>query len=118
MYGYRMYVKYWEKIMQGKRDNQITFSYKVCAIGILGIVCIVSALAINEWMTEPQPVEEVQSIDIWIPTEQDMLTIDSLYTIVKETEEDVEELNQSVDRIDNKLDDLIEERSEEEIIYE
>ena len=99
---------------QGKRRDQIEFSYKVCAIGVVGIICIAIVLGLWRWM-EPQSVDPRPSgpnYNYWIPTEEDILTIDSLYNIVKETEEDVVELNESVDRIDSKLDDLIEDRLE------
>ena len=46
----------------------------------------------------------------WIPTEADIMWIDSLQTQVKDIETDVNELNVSVNRIDRKLDDMIEER--------
>jgi|MDTB01.2.fsa_nt_gb peptidoglycan hydrolase CwlO-like protein len=50
----------------------------------------------------------------WIPTEADIMWIDSLQTQVKDIETDVNELNVSVNRIDRKLDDMIEERLEYE----
>ena len=49
---------------------------------------------------------------MWIPTEEDLLWIDSLQTQVKDIETDVNELNVSVNRIDRKLDNMIEERSD------
>ena len=106
--------------MQGKRKNQITFSYKVCVYGISAIVILVVGIVAIQW-TMPQPVDPRPagpSYNYWIPTEDDILTLDSLYNIVRETEEDVEELNHSVTRIDSKLDDLIEERQEGDTIWE
>jgi len=93
---------------QGKRRDQIEFSYKVCAIGVVGIIAIAIVLGLWRWMDTPSA--HAEPTKLWIPTEEDILTIDSLYKIVKDTEEDVVELNQSVDRIDTKLDDLIERR--------
>jgi hypothetical protein len=49
----------------------------------------------------------------WIPTEDDLIWIDSLQNQVKDIETDVNELNVSVNRIDRKLDDMIEEQSNE-----
>ena len=104
--------------MQGKRKDQITFSYKVCVYSISAIVILVVGLALIEW-TMPQPVDPRPAgpnYNYWTPTEDDMLTLDSLYNIVRETEEDVEELNHSVDRIDSKLDDMIDEQKERDAI--
>ena len=104
--------------MQGKRKDQITFSYKVCVYSISAIVILLVGLVLIEW-TMPQPVDPRPAgpnYNYWTPTEDDMLTLDSLYNIVRETEEDVEELNHSVDRIDSKLDDMIDEQKERDAI--
>jgi|TARA_A100001201_G_C4012093_1_gene177888 hypothetical protein len=104
--------------MQGKRKDQIEFSYKVCAIGLICIVALVIALGVWKWnipqSIDPRPVGP--TYNYWTPTDEDMLTLDSLYNIVRETEEDVEELNHSVDRIDSKLDDMIDEQKERDAI--
>jgi hypothetical protein len=104
--------------MQGRRKDQIEFSYKVCAIGLVCIVALVIALGVWKWNV-PRPVDPRPAgptYNYWIPTDEDMLTLDSLYNIVRETEEDVEELNHSVDRIDSKLDDMIDEQKERDAI--
>tara|TARA_R100000008_G_C3462261_1_gene104806 strand:- start:199 stop:471 length:273 start_codon:yes stop_codon:yes gene_type:complete len=53
-------------------------------------------------------IEEPVEPTIWIPTEQDLKEIDSLYIKVKEIENEVDTLHISVDRIDRKLDEMIE----------
>ena len=94
-------------MQQGKRKDQIVFSYKVCAIGFVGIIAIAIALGVWRWTASPTaPIESKQ----WIPTEEDIVWIDSLHNQVRDIEEDVNELNVSVTRIDRKLDDMIEER--------
>ncbi len=100
--------------MQGKRNNQITFSYTVCAIGIVLIIAMVISLGVWRW-TEP-PATHNETIQ-WIPTEEDIIWIDSLHNQVRDIEEDVNELNVSVTRIDRKLDNMIEEQKEEDAIY-
>ena len=50
--------------------------------------------------------------NFWVPTEDDIIQIDSLYNKVKNIEADVDTLHNSVDRIDQKLDDLIEEQND------
>ena len=106
--------------MQGRRRSQISFSYKACIYGVSAMIILVIGMVAIEW-TMPQPVDPRPigpNYNYWIPTDEDMLTLDSLYNIVRETEEDVEELNHSVTRIDSKLDDLIEERQEGDTIWE
>ena len=100
--------------MQGKRKDQIEFSYRVCAIGAVLIVAIIASLGVWRWTATPDaPIETKQ----WIPTEEDFIWIDSLHNQVKDIEDDVIELNVSVNRIDRKLDDMIEEQKEEDAIY-
>ncbi len=95
--------------MQGKRNNQITFSYTVCAIGMVSIIAIVIALGVWRWTEPPATPYETE---MWIPTEEDIIWIDSLHNQVRDIEQDVNELNVSVTRIDRKLDDMIEERKD------
>ena len=95
--------------MQGKRKDQIEFSYKVCAIGMVGIIAIAITLGVWRWSASPIAPYETEQ---WIPTEEDIVWIDSLHNQVRDIEEDVNELNVSVTRIDRKLDDMIEERSD------
>jgi len=99
---------------QGKRKDQVEFSYKVCAIGMVVIVAIVVAMWLSRWTASPAAPYENK---LWIPTEQDIIWIDSLHNQVKDIEDDVIELNVSVNRIDRKLDDMIDEQKEEDAIY-
>ena len=96
-------------MQQGKRKHQINFSYKVCMIGMIAIVLIVVAMWLSRWTASPTaPMDN----KLWIPTEEDIIWIDSLHNQVRDIEEDVNELNVSVTRIDRKLDDMIEERKD------
>jgi len=94
---------------QGKRKDQINFSYKVCVISMIAIVLIVIGMWISRWAASPTAPYESE---VWIPTEEDIVGIDSLHNQVRDIEQDVNELNVSVTRIDRKLDDMIEERSD------
>jgi peptidoglycan hydrolase CwlO-like protein len=85
----------------------------------LGGACIAGALFIGfiimnsiVWGDEIKTIETTKE-DYWIPTEADLIWIDSLQTQVKDIETDVNELNVSVNRIDRKLDDMIQERQDE-----
>lgn len=99
---------------QGKSKHQVEFSYKVCAIGMVAIVLIVIGMWLSRWTASPDAPYDNK---LWIPTEQDIIWIDSLHNQVKDIEDDVIELNVSVNRIDRKLDDMIEEQKEEDAIY-
>ena len=112
-----MYVQYWEKIMQGKRKDQVRFSYQMVAFGMFMCSALILALLITKLAPKNVPEVEATTNEYWIPTEQDIIEIDSLYNQVKDIEEDVEQLNESVDRIDRKLDDMIEEQSDEEVMW-
>jgi len=96
---------------QGKSKHQIEFSYKICAIGMVAIILMVIGMWLSRWTASPAtPITTEQ----WIPTEEDIMWIDSLHNQVKDIEDDVVELNVSVNRIDRKLDKLVEERLEYE----
>jgi hypothetical protein len=100
-------------MQQGKRKDQIEFSYRVCAIGAVLIVAIAIGLGVWRWTAEPTAPYETEH---WIPTEEDIIWIDSLHNQVRDIEQDVNELNVSVTRIDRKLDDMIEEQNKEDAI--
>ena len=94
---------------QGKSKHQIEFSYKVCAIGMIAIIMIVLGMWLTRWTAEPTSTMDNK---LWIPTDEDIIWIDSLHNQVRDIEEDVNELNVSVTRIDRKLDDMIDERKD------
>jgi len=99
---------------QGKRKDQIEFSYKVCVIASILAVAVIASLGLWRWTAEPTAPYETE---LWIPTEQDIIWIDSLHNQVKNIEDDVIELNVSVNRIDRKLDNMIDEQNKEDAIY-
>ena len=76
--------------MQVKRKGHLMFSYKMVGSAMLLAFAIISVMAINRMTSKPLPPNT--NIDVWIPTEEDMKSIDSLYNQVKDIEEDVEEL--------------------------
>ena len=96
-------------MQQGKSKHRIEFSYRLCAIGMVAIILIVIGMWLSRWTATPTAPYETE---MWIPTEEDIIWIDSLHNQVRDIEQDVNELNVSVTRIDRKLDDMIEERSD------
>jgi len=97
-------------MQQGKSKHRIEFSYRLCAIGMVAIVLIVIGMWLSRWTATPTAPYDNK---LWIPTEEDIVWIDSLHNQVKDIEDDVIELNVSVNRIDRKLDDMIDEQKEE-----
>jgi len=96
---------------QGKSKDQVNFSYRVCAVSMIAIILMLIGMWISRWTASPAaPITTEQ----WIPTEEDFIWIDSLHNQVKDIEDDVIELNVSVNRIDRKLDNMIEEQKEED----
>jgi hypothetical protein len=96
--------------MQGKSNKQYSDSAQIVGlatmIGLATLLCI----GISHLGQAPTPPEYGPPHNYWVPTEEDQRWLDSLYMQVKETEADVDTLNASVDRIESKLDNMIEER--------
>ena len=100
--------------MQGKTNKQYQDSARNVGIACIGMIIVLTAIAGTElydhverhWNstnTDPVPTEG----NYWIPSEDDKLWLDSLYEQVKKTKDDVIELNQSVNRIDRKIDEIM-----------
>ena len=98
--------------MQGKTNKQIKDSGRGAFIAICGAIVLMLVYGSIElykhcerhyWNTHIETPEN----NYWIPSEADKLWLDSLYEQVKRTEDDVLELNQSVNRIDRKIDEIM-----------
>jgi hypothetical protein len=96
--------------MQGKSNKQYHDSARNVGIACIGMIIVLVAIAGTELY---EHVEHHWNTDIpvdnnyWIPNEADKLWLDSLYEQVKRTEDDVLELNESVNRIDRKIDEIM-----------
>ena len=51
-----------------------------------------------------EQVEEIDSCDIWIPTEEDIAYQDSMYTIIQNTQDDITEIKEDIVYIIERLD--------------
>tara|TARA_R110001592_G_scaffold32770_2_gene114460 strand:+ start:1627 stop:2046 length:420 start_codon:yes stop_codon:yes gene_type:complete len=97
--------------MQGKTDKQIRDSGRGAFIAICGLIIVMVIYGSIELYKHCE--HHYWSNDIpketnyWIPSEADKLWLDSLYEQVKRTEDDVLELNESVNRIDRKIDEIM-----------
>ena len=85
--------------MQGMRNNWDTIDLAMFAMLIVLFLYGVSQLA--KATPDPKPTYET-----WTPTAEDQEYIDSLYTIVKETESNVDTISTTLDRCLMKLDNI------------
>jgi hypothetical protein len=86
------------------KNNFFKTSIGIVTMFAIAFLLTIGLMNILRGKTIEAPVEPT----IWIPTEEDLKEIDSLYIKVKEIENEVDTLHISVDRIDRKLDEMIE----------
>ena len=87
------------------------FATKAIAYSLLGIIIIfIFAGLFGCGNATPQQTNDE---NLFIPTEEDIMVLDTLYDMVKETEQDIDSIFIDIDKINQKLDDLIEQRSKE-----
>ena len=99
------------KYRQGRSKKQVESSYKGVSMAICGVIALMLVYGAIElykhcehhYWSNDVPKEN----NYWIPNEADKLWLDSLYEQVKRTEDDVLELNESVNRIDRKIDEIM-----------
>ena len=99
--------------MQGKSPKQYSDSARFAGYGIIGvIVCmIVATMLPAPMMNDPRPAGP--AYNYWVPTEEDIIALDSLHDIVKETNTDLDTVRKSLDRCIDKLDAIYKERKSE-----
>ena len=82
---------------------------------VLGILLISTLVIAGVWSdVEPiikenptppvEQVEEIDSCEIWIPTEEDIAYQDSMYTIIQNTQDDITEIKEDIVYIIERLD--------------
>ena len=84
---------------------------KTIFVIVIGLVCTLALASV--WPSEePIPVveppleqvEEIDSCEIWVPTEEDIAYQDSMYTIIKNTQDDITDIKQDIVYILERLD--------------
>ena len=88
------------------------FATKAIAWSLLGIIFLFIIASITGGCGNTIKKEEC-SDDLFVPTQDDIMVLDTLYDMVKETEQDIDSIFIDIDKINKKLDDLIEQRSKE-----
>jgi hypothetical protein len=56
------------------------------------------------WPEEVVEVIEVEEVEVWVPTEEDILYQDSMYTIIRNTQNDVTDIKEDIVLILERLD--------------
>ena len=95
--------------MQGRSNKQYEDSARHAGIAAFAIVTIVLIMSIGTLIPPPQggdPRPAGPGYNYWMPTDEDKMYLDSLYTIVKETESNVDTISNVLDRCIKKLDNI------------
>ena len=84
---------------------------KTIFVIVIGLVCTLALASV--WTSEePIPVveppvkqvEEIDSCEIWVPTEEDIAYQDSMFTIIQNTQDDITEIKEDIVFILERLD--------------
>ena len=98
-----------------KTKKQLEFSYKMTATGIVAITIIVIAVLATssnklKECSGTQPVDERLTDSVYYPTENDVMVLDTMLNQVQDIEKDLDTLHIRMDRIEDKIDDMLEEQ--------
>ena len=88
------------------------FATKAIAWSLLGIIFLLTIASITGGCGNTVKKEECTD-DLFVPTQNDIMVLDTLYDMVKETEQDIDSIFIDIDKINQKLDDLIEQKEKE-----
>ena len=86
--------------------NQCISSTKilgVLAFILLGSMLFASVYNSSEPMVDIVPLPEKDSVEVWIPTKEDIEYQDSMYAIIERTSADVDTIKDAIDHILYKL---------------
>lgn len=93
--------------MQSKRDKQKRDSITIAGAGLCGMLALVFVLAISNLVTTTSSPVQGPVNNYWVPTDEDIMYQDSMYQIIKETDSNMDTINQGMTRIIKKLDVII-----------
>jgi len=85
------------------------FNKNICLTSPVSIMIIIALLFstivfANVWTEEVVIVEDISEEKIWIPTKEDILYQDSMYTIISNTQNDITDIKQDIVYILERLD--------------
>ena len=93
--------------MQSKRDRQKMDSISIAGAGLFGILILIFIMGISNLVTTTSTPIQGPPHNYWVPTDEDILYQDSMYQIIKETDSNMDTINQGMARIIKKLDIII-----------
>ena len=84
-------------------NKDICLTNRLCILLIMGLLLSTLVLA-SVWPEEVVEVIEVEEVEVWIPTAEDILYQDSMYTIIRNTQNDVTDIKEDIVLILERLD--------------
>ena len=86
-------------------NKNICFTNRLCILITIGALLSTLVLA-NVWPSEIEKVVEIpeDKEEMWVPTEEDILYQDSMYTIIQNTQNDITEIKEDIVFILERLD--------------
>ena len=85
-------------------NTNICLTNRLCVLFIIGILASTLVLA-SVWPEEKEVIiEESTEEEMWIPTQEDILYQDSMYTIIRNTQNDVTDIKKDIVLILERLD--------------
>ena len=84
-------------------NTNICLTNRVCVLLITGVLFSTLVLA-SVWPKEEVIIEEGTEEEMWIPTKEDILYQDSMYTIIRNTQNDVTDIKEDIVLILERLD--------------
>ena len=99
-------------IKQTDLDNMKLWNTNICLTSSKSIMVIIALLLSTLVLASVWPEEVVEvieegseeKIEVWIPTEEDILYQDSMYTIIRNTQNDVTDIKEDIVHILERLD--------------
>ena len=86
-------------------NTNICLTNRLCLLVITGALFSTLVLA-SVWPKEVEEIKETTEDEMWIPTKEDIQYQDSMYTIIQNTQSDVDTIKVQVQQIIKRLDDV------------
>ena len=86
-------------------NTNICLTNRLCVLFIIGILASTLVLA-SVWPEEEEVIieENMEGEEMWVPTKEDILYQDSMYTIIRNTQNDVTDIKEDIVLILERLD--------------
>ena len=84
-------------------NTNVCLTNRVCILLITGVLFSTLVLA-SVWPEVVVEVIEVEEVEMWVPTAEDILYQDSMYTIIRNTQNDITDIKEDIVLIIERLD--------------